>query len=40
MTEKNPKADMYDLDKFMSKRGFVDKIVEYFLNSSDETSFS
>lgn len=40
MTEKNPKADMYDLDKFMSKRGVVDKIVEYFLNSSDETSFS
>ena len=40
MTEKNPKAESYDLDKIMAKKGFMDKIVEYFLNSSDKTSFS
>ena len=39
MTEKNPKADWYDLDKFMNKRSFVDKIIEYFLDSSDKTGF-
>jgi hypothetical protein len=40
MTEKNPKAESYDLDKIMNKKGFMDNIVEYFLNSSDKTSFS
>ena len=40
MTEKNPKAEWYDLDKIMFKRSFMDRIIEYFLNSSDETSFS
>ena len=40
MTEKNPKAEWYDLDKFMSKRGLMDRLIEGFLNSSDKTSFS
>ena len=40
MTEKNPKVEWYDLDKFMSKRGFMDRLIESFLNSSDKTSFS
>ena len=40
MTEKNPKAELYDLDKAMTKRSFVDKIVEYFLDSNDKTTFS
>ena len=40
MTEKNPKAEWYDLDKIMSKRSFMDKIIEYFLNSSDKSTFS
>ena len=40
MTEKNPKAEWYDLDKIMSKRSFMDKIIEDVLNSSDKTSFS
>ena len=40
MTEKNPKADKYDLDKIMYKRSFMDKIIEYFLDSSDKTAFS
>lgn len=40
MTEKNPKAESYDLDKIMNKKSFMDNIVEYFLNSSDKTSFS
>ena len=39
MTEKNAKAD-YDLDNITSKKSFMDEIVEYFLNSSDKTSFS
>ena len=40
MTEKNPKAELYDLDKIMSKRSLMDKLIEYFLSSSDKTSFS
>ena len=40
MTDKNSKANKYDLDQFMSKRSFLDKIVEYFLNSSDKSTFS
>ena len=40
MTSKNLKAEWYDLDKFMSKRSFIDKIVEYFLDSADKTTFS
>lgn len=40
MTEKNPKAELYDLDKIMSQKGIMDKIIEYFLNSSDKSSFS
>ena len=40
MTEKNPKAEWYDLDKIMSKRSFMDQIIEYFINSSDKSSFS
>lgn len=38
MAEKNPK--WYDLDKIMSKRSFMDRIVEEFLSSADKTSFS
>ena len=40
MTDKNPKTELYDLDKVMSKWTFVDKIIEYFLDSSDKTTFS
>ena len=40
MTEKNPKAEWYNLDELMTKRSFVDKIVEYFLDSSDKSTFS
>ena len=40
MTEKNPKAEWYDMDKIMYKRSFMDKIIEDVLNSSDKTSFS
>lgn len=40
MTEKNLKAEWYDLDNIMSKKSFVDKIIEDFLSSSDKTSFS
>ena len=40
MTEKNPKAEWYDLDKIISKRSFMDKIIEEVLSSSDKTSFS
>ena len=40
MTDKSPKVEWYDLDKFMSKRGFMDRLIESFLNSSDKTSFS
>ena len=40
MTDKNPKENWYDLDQFMSKRSFVDKIIEYFLNQSDRSMFS
>lgn len=39
MTGKTQKAEWYDLDKFMNKRSFVDKIIEYFLDSSDKTKF-
>ena len=39
MTEKNPKAEWYDLDEFMNRRSFVDKIIEYFLDSADKTKF-
>ena len=39
MAGKNPKAEWYDLDKFMNKRSFVDKIIEDFLDSSDKTKF-
>lgn len=40
MTEKNPKAEWYDLDKIMWKRSFVDRIIENVLDSSDRTTFS
>ena len=40
MTEKNPKAEWYDLDKIMWKRSFVDRIIENVLDSSDKTTFS
>lgn len=40
MTEKNPKAEWYDLDKIMWKRSFVDRIIESVLDSSDRTTFS
>ena len=40
MTEKNPKAEWYELDKTMTSWSFVDKIVAYFLDSSDRTTFS
>ncbi len=34
------KNQEYDLDKLMTKRSFMDKIIEKFLSSSDKTSFS
>lgn len=37
-TEK--KNSEYDLDKIMSKRSLLDKLIESFLSSSDKTSFS
>ena len=40
MAEKNQNPKWYDLDKIMSKRSFVDRIVEEFLSSADKTSFS
>lgn len=40
MTDKNPKVEWYDLNKKTSKKSFVDKIVEYFLDSTDKTTFS
>ena len=40
MTEKNQKAEWYDLDKIMTKRSFLDEIIEYFLNFSDKSTFS
>jgi len=40
MTEKTPKAEWYDLDKIMTRKTFVDKIIEYFLDSADKTTFS
>ena len=39
MTEKKTKTEWYDLDEFMSRRSFVDNIIEYFLDSNDKTSF-
>ena len=40
MTEKNSNTEKHDLDNIMSKRSFMDRIIEYFLSSSDKTSFS
>ena len=40
MTEKKQKAEIYDLDKLMTRKSFVDKIIEYFINSSDRSTFS
>lgn len=40
MTEKDQNIEWYDLDKTTSKRGFMDRIIEYFINSSDRTTFS
>ena len=40
MTDKTPKAEWYDLDKIMTRKTFVDKIIEYFLDSADKTTFS
>ncbi len=40
MTEKTQKAEWYDLDNIMKKRSFLDKIIEYFLNLSDKSTFS
>ncbi len=40
MTDKTPKAEWYDLDKIMTRKTFVDKIIEYFLDSTDKTTFS
>jgi len=40
MTEKISKSEWYDLDKVMYKRGIVDRIVEYFLDSTDKSTFS
>ena len=39
MTEKKTKTEWYDLDEFMSRRSFVDNIIEYFLDSTDKTRF-
>ena len=40
MTEKKVNSKWYDLDKIMSKRSLMDKIIEYFLSSSDKSTFS
>ncbi len=40
MTDKTQKAEWYDLDKIMTRKTFVDKIIEYFLDSADKTTFS
>ena len=41
MTENNPKTEWYNLDNNTTSRGwFVDRIVEYFLDSSDKSTFS
>ncbi len=40
MTDKTQKAEWYDLDKIMTRKTFVDKIIEYFLDSTDKTTFS
>lgn len=40
MTSKNPKAEWFNLDEFMSKKSFMDKIIESVLDSSDKTTFS
>jgi len=40
MTEKISKDEWYDLDKLATKRSFVDKLIESFLDSSDKTTFS
>ena len=40
MTEKKQKTEIYDLDKLMTRKSFVDKIIEYFINSTDKSTFS
>ena len=40
MTDKKQNTEKYDLDKIMTKGSFVDKIIEYFLDSTDKTTFS
>ena len=40
MTDKKQNKEKYDLDKIMTKKSFVDKIIEYFLDSNDKTTFS
>ena len=40
MTDKKQNIDKYDLDKLMTRKSFMDKIIEYFLDSADKTTFS
>ncbi len=40
MTDKKQNIDKYDLDKVMTRKSFMDKIIEYFLDSTDRTTFS
>ena len=40
MTDKIQNIDKYDLDKVMTRKSFMDKIIEYFLDSTDMTTFS
>ena len=40
MTDNKQNIDKYDLDKVMTRKSFMDKIIEYFLDSTDKTTFS
>ena len=40
MDNKNQQTEWFDLNSFLSKRSFLDRIIEYFLNLSDKTTFS
>ena len=40
MADKKQITEKYDLDKMMTRKSFVDKIIEYFLDSTDKTTFS
>lgn len=40
MADKKQNMDKYDLDKIMTRKSFMDRIIEYFLDSTDRTTFS